>query len=540
MKNNKQTFMQGVMILMASQILIKIVGLVYKIYLTNKHGFGDTGNAIFSAGFQIYTLFLAISSIGVPNAISQMISSKVAVGDNKGAYRIFKVAIFIFGLIGFIGTAILFFYAKVIANEYLGIPESEFTIMALAPSVFIVAVLSVLRGYFNGREKINITANSQSLEQVFKTILTIIFVEAFDRISENNTSVMVSGAAIASTAATFFSFAYLYVLYIKNKREIWKEVVSSSDSNRERIGKIAKNILELTIPIALTSLLAAANKSIDAFTVVNTISRFMAPEEAKFQYGILSGKVEGLIILPYSFNIAFAISLIPSISAAKAKNEMDKANKRIKFSILATILISLPCTAFFLVFAEPILKLLFPNAYLGKDMLKLSALSITFVAITQTIGGVLQGLKRVKEPAIAIGIGVIIKFIFNLILLPIQSLGINGAIISSIISNMFVFAISYCYLIKYTGLKITAIKFVVKPLIATFIMTFCAWNIYEKLPILESSNLKLIFSFLIGGIIYIISIFILKILSKEEIYMLPFGNKVYKAQRPKNQKNSWI
>ena len=71
MSKNKQSFMHGVMILMISQLIIKVAGLFYKIYLTNKQGFGDTGNAIFSAGFQIYTIFLAISSIGVPNAIAR-------------------------------------------------------------------------------------------------------------------------------------------------------------------------------------------------------------------------------------------------------------------------------------------------------------------------------------------------------------------------------------------------------------------------------------------------------------------------------------
>ena len=160
MKNNKQSFMQGVMVLMLSQIIIKIMGLVYKIYLRNLSGFGDTGNAIFSAGFQVYAMFLAISSIGVPNAISQLISAKVAVGDNKGAYRIFKIAISIFGLVGFLGTVILFSNAKLISNVYLGIPEAEMTIIALAPSVFIVSILAVFRGYYNGREIIKFTANS--------------------------------------------------------------------------------------------------------------------------------------------------------------------------------------------------------------------------------------------------------------------------------------------------------------------------------------------------------------------------------------------
>ena len=219
MKNNKQSFMQGVMVLMLSQIIIKVMGLVYKIYLTNKSGFGDTGNAIFSAGFQVYAMFLAISSIGVPNAISQLISAKVAVGDNKGAYRIFKIAISIFGLVGFLGTVILFSNAKLISNVYLGIPEAEMTIIALAPSVFIVSILAVFRGYFNGRERIKVTANSQSLEQVLKTIFTFAIVEIFSYVSKNNTNMMVAGAAVASTLSTFFSFGYLYISYIKNKRE---------------------------------------------------------------------------------------------------------------------------------------------------------------------------------------------------------------------------------------------------------------------------------------------------------------------------------
>lgn len=136
MEKKKQTFMQGVIVLMVSQLIIKIAGLFYKIYLTNKTGFGDTGNAIYSAGFQIYALFLSISSIGVPSAISQLISSKVAVGDNRGAHRIFKVAISIFGILGFICTSIMYCTANKIANLYLGIPEAELIIIALAPSRF--------------------------------------------------------------------------------------------------------------------------------------------------------------------------------------------------------------------------------------------------------------------------------------------------------------------------------------------------------------------------------------------------------------------
>lgn len=529
MKKNKQGFMQGVLILMVSQFIIKITGLVYKIYLTNKEGFGDTGNAIFSAGFQIYTLFLAISSIGVPNAIAQLISAKTAVGDNKGAYRIFKVAISIFGLIGFIGTTILFFYSHKISNEYLGIPEAEMTIMALAPSVFIVAISAVLRGYFNGREKISVTANSQSIEQILKTIFTIITVEIISKISLQNTTIMVSVAATTTTIATFFSFLYLYIMYKKNKREIWKDVVNSTFKERESILKIIKSILSLSLPMAFTSLLSATNRTVDAVTVVNTISKFMPIEEAKLQYGILTGKVESLVVLPYSFNIAFATTLIPTISASKARGEMNSAIKRINFSILLTILISLPCTAVFVVFAEPILKLLFPNAYMGKSMLQICSLSIVFVALTQTMGGVLQGLKKVKEPAIAIAVGSIVKLILNTILLPIEQLNINGAIISTITSHIVIFILTLYFLKKHINIDFNINKLIIKPVISTIFMIISAWSLYKNLHIFNSANFTLIISLIIGMIVYLISIAILKTLSKEEIYMLPYINKHIKT-----------
>lgn len=534
MKKNKQTFMQGVMILMISQFLIKILGLVYKIYLTNREGFGDTGNAIYSASFQVYTIFLAITSIGVPNAISQLISGKVAVGDNRGAYRIFKIAISIFGILGFICTTILFCGSNKIAIEFLGIPEAEITITALAPSIFLVAVSAVLRGYFNGREKIKVTANSQSIEQIMKTILTIIIVETFAILSNVRTNIMVAGAAIATTMATFFNLVYLYILFLKNKKDIWKDVITSTVNEKESICKIIKTIIYMSFPMTISALLSATNKTIDAVTVVNTMGKYMDIESAKFQYGILTGKVEGLVILPYSFNIAFAISLIPSISAAKARGEMTKALKRINFSILATILISLPCTGVLFVFAEPILKLLFPNAYLGKTMLKLCSLSIVFVAITQTIGGVLQGLKRVKEPIVAIGIGAIVKLLLNIILVPIQRLNINGAIIATIISHIVTFVISIYYLKKYIRIKLNVCKFVIKPIVATMIMITSSLFIYKNLH-LFSNNINLIFALIIGIISYIISIIFLKILSKEEISMLPYINKILKKQNDETQ-----
>ncbi len=510
MKKKGRSFINGIFILMISQLIIKTTGLVYKIFLTNKEGFGDSGNAILSAGFQVYSLFLAITSIGIPNAISQLISSKVAMGDNRGAYRVFKIAISIFGIIGFTGTTILFLGANKIANQYLGIPDSEFTIMALAPSIFIVAISSVLRGYFNGIEMVNITAHSQSIEQILKTVITIAFVEIIGYASNRNTRLMVATTAITTTIATFFGFTYLFIIYKKNKKKIWKDVIESAGVKRESIMKIIKSIVYLSLPMTITSLLAATNRTIDALTIVRTMSQYMPAEQAKIQYGILTGKVESLVVLPYSFNVAFSISLIPTIAAANARKNMDCATKKINFSILATVLIALPCMGIFISFAEQILKFLFPNAYLGKEMLKLSSVSIIFVAITQTIGGILQGLKKVKEPAIAIGLGTMVKIILNYVLIPIKKLNIYGAIIATIVGHIVTFVVSVYYFRKYLILKIDLKNITLKPAIATIIMIFGAIELY-KLNLIKSPNINLIISLSFGFLMYIFSIIILRI-----------------------------
>ena len=216
-QTNKQGFLQGVITLMFSQVLIKLLGMVYTLYLTNRQGFGDKGNGIVSSSYQIYAMLLTISSIGVPNAISKLVSEKVAIGDNRGAYRIFKVAFATFAVIGLVGSLMLFLGAHVIAYNWLQIPEAEMTLVALSPAIFFVAIASVMRGYFNGRQELKATARSQTLEQVFKTVLTIIIVEIVAILSKVSTEWMAAGATLATTLATFAGFGYLYIT--KQKKE---------------------------------------------------------------------------------------------------------------------------------------------------------------------------------------------------------------------------------------------------------------------------------------------------------------------------------
>ena len=235
-KKNKtrETFMQGIMAILFSQVMVKLLGLFYRLYLTNKEGFGDAGNAIYSSGFQIYALLLTLSSIGVPNAVAKLISEKTAVGDNKGAHRIFKVSFVTFALLGLLGTMVLFFGAGVIARNVLQIPEAELTLVTLSPSIFFVSVSSVIRGYFSGREQMKATAYSQVFEQLFKTFFTILLVECIGFYTGGHTALMAAGANLATTIATFLGFYYLSIYYKNRRKEVWQEIQSSASHSTLR------------------------------------------------------------------------------------------------------------------------------------------------------------------------------------------------------------------------------------------------------------------------------------------------------------------
>lgn len=535
-KYKKESFMQGVFAMMFSQVLIKLLGLVYKMYLTNRDGFGDAGNAIYSSGFYIYSLLLTLSSVGVPNAISKLVSERIALGDNKGANRIFKIAFFTFGLLGFIGTTILFFGAHYISNVILKIPEAEFTLVALSPSIFFVSLICVIRGYFNGNGTLKVTANSQTLEQIFKTVFTILIVEIIAIALGADTKIMAAGANLATTVATIGSFIYLFVFYKNNRtKSVNAEGVFTK---KESIFSVVKKILYVSLPISLSAILSSINKNIDSTTVVRGLSTFMNEGSAKIQYGILSGKVDTLTSLPLSFNIAFATALVPALSFARAKKDMATANKRVSFSILVTILIGLPCTVGMAIFAEQILKLLFPAQSAGTLLLQISSFAIIFTVLAQTINGALQGIGKVMVPAIAFSIGVIAKLILNTILIPIEQItifginipmGVNGAAIGTIVCNVIACVIGFTVLKKNMDIKFGFEKFIIKPIIATGIMGVCSYAIYILAHSIIPERISTIIGMLSAVIIYAVTIIVLKVFTKEEIFMIPYGQKLYKV-----------
>ena len=514
MKEKKETIVKGIIALLFSQVLIKIIGLAYKLYLTNKEGFGDSGNAIYSAGFQIYALLLTFSSTGVPNAIAKLVAERLAVGDNKGAHKIFKIAFFTFAFLGLIGTVLLFLFARPIAVNYLEIPEAEYSLITLSPSIFFVAITSVIRGYFNGRQNLTVTAKSQTIEQILKTIFTIVFVELVAKLTKNNTTLMAGIANLATTVATILSFSYIYFYYRTRRVEIAVEISESVNYVPTRIRKTLKKILKESIPISLSSLMSSFNKNIDLFTVVKILKRYMSENEAKIQYGILSGKIDTLCILPLALNVPFITGMVPTIARCISIGDRNQVVDKANFFLKITILIALPSTVGLIVFSKEILNLLFPNANSGAILLQINAISVLFAMLSQTINGILQGMGKSNVPLIAFSVGMIFKFFANVFLVSKESFGIKGATIGNIICNVVVFVIGIIFLVKYMSFKIDKENVILKPILATMVMCFFCFFTKFFLRTFLSENISTMLSILSGTISYSFTIVALKLTKK--------------------------
>ena len=282
----------------------------------------------------------------------------------------------------------------------------------------------------------------------------------------------------------------------------------------------------VAIPITLTAIMSSINKNVDSFTVVRNLKMFMDEDKATALYGILGGKVDTLTSLPLAINVAFATALVPAISAAKARNDKKTITEKTSFSLLVSMLIGLPCTVGMYIFAQPILNLLFPNANSGALILQISSLTIIFTILDQTINGALQGYGKLMIPTISLGIGVFVKFILNIILIPIPSIGIYGAAIGSVACHFVAFCIVFTMLRKNIKLNLTFSKFVLKPAIATIIMGICSYFSYVVLKGIIVERLATILAIIIATIIYILSVVALRIFTKDEFKMMPAGDKI--------------
>lgn len=572
------SFMGNVAIILFAQVMVKVLGLIYRMVITNIDGFGDAGNGFYNAGFQVYTVLLAISSVGIPNAIAKMVAERAALGDYKSAHRIFRTAFTLFAVIGIVCAAILYLGADFIAIHIVNMDGAQYVMRALAPSIFFVCVSSVIRGYFQGLNDMKATSLSQMLEQFFKCGLTIVLViltvgtmpaimQFFSKIallyndasgsSATPPEIMAAWANAASSLATMVSFIYLVIFYMRRKKGIDEKIrLSAVEDLKCSTGKLMKSILMLSIPISLASIITAINRVIDLATITRGIEVAFAQmipargsaaaillptaeqlnDEAVALSGMLS-KSDTLFNMPLALNIAFATVLVPSIAGALARGDKNEASSKTSYSFLISILLILPCAIGYIVMAQPIYNIIYPAAPDGADLLAIMAVALIFSALTQTLTGALQGIGKVYIPAIGILAGCVCKVVLNLTLIRIPSINIYGAAFSSIICQLVAFLVNFLVLIRFIPLKITLVKYILKPLAAGIIMGGVAFGLYTLLHSLlggtgyTANLIAALIAIAAAGIVYIALILLFKTMDKNDILLLPSGAKIYNALR---------
>lgn len=543
MKRNKSnSFVSNVVIILSAQIIVKILGILYKMVITNINGFGDIGNGYYSAGFQVYTLLLALSSVGIPNAVSKLISERTAVSDYSGAKKIFNASVFIFSFIGIILSGALYFLSAPIAKYILNMEGAKYTLAALSPSVFFVCVSSVIRGYFSGINKMQIMGLSQIIEQFFKSVLTILFVVLS---VGSGAEYMSAYANLATTVATVVGTLYLcYAYKFKNNR-----LIADVNSNiKSDFVYVSKQILAIAVPISVCSVISAINRIVDTATItrgIETAFRDCIPAhigsaaiinptpiqlsaEAVRLSGMLS-KSDTLINLPLALNVALATVLVPSVSKYNAEKNMIMIKKYVNSSLLTSVVLILPCIAGYIILAKPIYNLLYPNASLGFELLQISAVCLAFTALNQTLTGALQGMGIVHVPAFALAAGCVVKLVLNIVLIRIPSINIYGAVTGSVFCQITIFIIELYYLSKAIPGKTEIGKMFVKPLICCMIMGACACIIYGIIFRLSDSNFASVaVSVFLSAVIYGAEVILLKVFSYDELSKMPILKKLCK------------
>ncbi len=243
--------------------------------------------------------------------------------------------------------------------------------------------------------------------------------------------------------------------------------------------------------------------------------------------GLLS-KVVTIVHLPLAITGAFCTALVPAISSAISVKDYDTVNKRLSFSFFATMLIIMPCAAGLISLASPILQLIYPAASDGADILVLSTIMMIFISLNYVAEGGLYGYGKVHIPAIALAIGGVLKLVLNVLLISNPKINILGASISSIMCQVILFVICIYYLNKEIKLQMNLKDHVFKPILASAIMGAIVYFAHKLLVTLIGNAVSTIIAIFIGIIVYALLVLLMKLLKKEDIYMIPFGTKIYK------------
>lgn len=520
----KDKFIKGAAILSISNIIVKILGLVYRIPLANI--LTDVGIGYLTMSIDVYSVLLGISTSGVNVAIAKLVSERLAENDYYGAKKVFRIALIMLTVAGTVSSILLLLGAFEI-SELIGDINSYYAIKALVPALFFVPIMSSFRGYFQGHNNMGPTALSQIVEQLFKIVFAIIL---SSMLLNEGLDIAAGGASMGSSIGAMIATILIIVIYInhtrKNKYKYYKGLKIESNT------KIIKEILRISIPLSLGVIVIPIVAFLDKIIIIRRLSDLNI--SSKISAAIIGqiSLAQTVVNFPLLFSVSLGISLVPVISGLIKKNNTKTLNKTIKSSIFLTILIGLPASFGILSLATPIIEMLYSKGVddisVAGNILGILSISVIFLMIMQSLTAVLQGIGKVNLPIRNIIIGGIIKLVLTYLLMGIEHIALYGSAISTVVFYLIASLLDFIAVKKYTSIEIDKMKFIIKPFIASIIMFLIV--ISAKYIILSSLNniLSIIIAIIIGVFIYFVLIF--KFVGIEEKYLriLPNSDRIIK------------
>lgn len=522
MAGEKSNFLKGATILAAAGILSRLLGLFFKIPLYQM--VGSYGNGIYGNVTAIYNTLLMVSTVGVPVAISKMVSENIARGEYQTAHRVFKVSMVTLIGLGTGSTLFLFFGAGWIIETANWTYESLPAMIAIAPAPLIISIVSAYRGFFQGFQIMTPTAFSQIIEQIVRVLLGVFL--AWLLSSRFGVGMGVGGAVFGATAGGLVAGILLFALY-KNFVSVNKILLRQKTKKRQKTNRqLLKRLIIIAIPVTLTAALVSMFSTIDSFIYVGRLALAGVDEvTATMMFGDFTN-AEILINIPLVLSGTLAVAMIPTISESFVKRDRVAMSQKIQLSIRIILLIAFPACIGLSVLSEAIFDLLFPGSPYGAAILQTFAFTTIFMMLSNTFQSMLQSIDRFRIPLFNLGIAMVLRFITGWIFLAIPFFNIQGIVVSSLITFVYLTLANYMAVKRYAAVKIHWVHDLFKPLVSALVMGISTHLLYQKLAPQVGIFWSLILAVVLAVIVYSLMMIAIKGITEEELAYFPGSGKL--------------
>ncbi len=535
-KKSSDFLVQGSILAMAS-LISRVIGLIYRIPLTNI--IGDGGNNIYAAAYDVYNILLLISSYSLPLVVSKLVAARLAKGEKKNASRVFRGA-FVFALTtGTIAFIIVFVFADVI-TKLLATPQSFLALRVLGPGLIIVAVMGVVRGYFQGMGTMVPSAISQIIEQIVNAIVSVLgayFLFSYGckvgavigDTEEYGEAFGAAGGTLGTVIGACASLIFLFLVYLTYSRSFKKEIKADKGHRTESYASIARLLILTIVPVLLSTTVYNISSIVDQGIFKNlALYQGHAESEISTWWGIFTGKYKVLTNVPIAIASAMAASCVPSITAAYSQRDGKLVRAKIASSLHFIMILAFPCMVGLCVLASPILQLLFHDARpIGATLILVGGISIIFYSISTLSNAALQGIDHMAEPVKNAVVSLILHVIVLFILMLVFHLNIYAVILANVFFSFIMCILNSRSLYKYCKFRQEYKRTYIIPAISAALMGLVVYAVYRLVLMgLHSNALATLVSIFMGMLTY--SIFITRLggITETELKGFPKGGMI--------------